>query len=281
MAMTLVGIFDEAEQARRASAELTSAGIEERMIRTTASNMGGTETGTGSGQSSSGEHRGFFAKLFGMGQDDEQSGHYAEAVRRGSYVVTVHLDDDSHADRVNEILEAAGAIDVDQRVEAWKAGGYQGHDASAPAYSQDESAQDRQTLKVMQEELQVGKRTVEGGGVRVRRFTTEQPVSEEVSLHEERVIVDRRPVDRQATPAEIEALGKADKDIELREMSEQAVVSKTARVVEEVDIGKQATDRNETIQDTVRRTDVDVERIDPAAGQSRSDQAEAPRQPQR
>jgi uncharacterized protein (TIGR02271 family) len=267
MATTLVGIFDRAEEARRASAELSQMGIEERMVKVTSSSDVEGDSSMGSG--GSGDDRGFFAKLFGLGDDDEQSGTYAEAVRRGGYVVTVHLDDESQADRVADILENAGAIDVRNRMEAWRAGGYSGYDASAGPYTQDQAQRDRETLQVMQEEIRIGKRAVEGGGVRVHRYTTERPVSEELQLHEERVFVDRRPVDRPATQAELDALGKADKDIELREMSEEAVVSKTARVVEEVEIGKEARDRTERIEDTVRRTDVDVERIDPQTGAQR------------
>ena len=267
MATTLVGIFDRAEDAQRASAELTQAGIEERMVKVTSSETERSDMGAGSR-----DDRGFFAKLFGLGDDDEESGTYAEALRRGGYIVTVHLNDASQADRVSDILENTGAIDVKNRMEAWRAGGYSGYDASAGPYSQTEAERDRETLQVMQEEIRIGKRAVEGGGVRVHRYTTERPVSEELQLHEERVFVDRRPVDRPATQAELDALGKADKDIELREMSEEAVVSKTARVVEEVEIGKEARDRTERIEDTVRRTDVDVERIDPQTGKRTTQQ---------
>lgn len=278
MATTLVGIFDRAEEAQRASAELTQMGVEERLVKVTSSS--GSQVGsTGGGESR--DDRGFFAKLFGIGDDDEQSGTYAEAVRRGGYVVTVHLEDENQADRVADVLENAGAIDVRNRMEAWRAGGYSGYDASAGPYTQDQAARDRETLQVMQEEIKVGKRAVEGGGVRVHRYTTERPVSEELQLHEERVFVDRRPVDRPATQAELDALGKADKDIELREMSEEAVVSKTARVVEEVEIGKEARDRTERIEDTVRRTDVDVERIDPASTREQRSNQQQTRPPER
>ncbi len=44
-------------------------------------------------------------------------------------------------------------------------------------------------------------------------------------------------------------------------MGEEAVVSKTARVTGEVEVGKTATEREETIRDTVRQTKVEVEKI--------------------
>ena len=43
------------------------------------------------------------------------------------------------------------------------------------------------------------------------------------------------------------------------------VISKSARVVEEVVVGKKATDRTETVRDTLRRTEVDVENAGGAA----------------
>jgi uncharacterized protein (TIGR02271 family) len=116
-----------------------------------------------------------------------------------------------------------------------------------------------QVLPVVQEEIQVGKRAVQGGGVRVIQRVTETPVSEMVRLREERAVVERRPVDRPATEADFANFREG--TIEVRETSEEAVVGKTARVVEEVVVGKEVQERTETISDTVRRTDVEVEQL--------------------
>ena len=124
-------------------------------------------------------------------------------------------------------------------------------------------------VPVVQEELKVGKREVEtGGGVRVRTEIEERPVQEQVNLREEHVRVERHAVDRPATQADVNQALHG-RTIEVREKSEQPVVSKEARVVEEVVVGKEATQRTETVRDTVRRTDVEVEQVDktnPAAG---------------
>jgi len=116
-------------------------------------------------------------------------------------------------------------------------------------------------IPVVEEDIRVGKREVEGGGVRVTTNVEETPVNEQVNLHEERVTVDRRPVDR---PVDAGTVPNAFQEgtFEVREHSEEAVVQKEARVVEEVVINKDAQDRTETIQDTVRRTNVDVEQLD-------------------
>jgi uncharacterized protein (TIGR02271 family) len=129
-----------------------------------------------------------------------------------------------------------------------------------------------QVLPVVEEELKVGKREVQRGTVRVFTRTAEQPVAETVMLREQRVSVERRPVDRPATEADIG--GIRDETIELTETAEEPVVSKTARVVEEVVIGKDVSERVETVNDVVRRTEVEVEGLDgdgDASGSARSE----------
>ncbi|HVG25731.1 MAG TPA: YsnF/AvaK domain-containing protein [Thermoanaerobaculia bacterium] len=112
-------------------------------------------------------------------------------------------------------------------------------------------------VPVVEEELAVGKRTVETGGVRVEKEVTARPVEENVTLHEERVTVDRRPVDRPVGAEDLRAF--ENQTVEMRETEEEAVVEKRARVVEEVVVGKEAHERTEHITDTVRRSDVRVE----------------------
>ena len=114
------------------------------------------------------------------------------------------------------------------------------------------------TIPVVEEELQVGKREVERGGVRVESRVEEKPVTEQVQLREERVHVERRPVDRPVTDAD-NAFREG--TLEVTERAEEPVVAKTARVVEEVVVGKQVEEHTETISDTVRRTDVDVQEV--------------------
>ena len=114
-----------------------------------------------------------------------------------------------------------------------------------------------ETIKVVQEQLHVGKREVPRGAVRVRSYVVERPVEEQVRLHEERVQVERRPVDRPAGAADAGAF--QDRTIEAHARAEEAVVGKEARVVEEIGVRKEATERVETVRDTVRHTEVEVE----------------------
>lgn len=113
------------------------------------------------------------------------------------------------------------------------------------------------TIPVVQEELNIGKREVETGGIRLRSRVVEKEVSEDVSLREETVRVERNPVNRTATEADFE-----EAEVEEHERAEVPVVNKEARVVEEISLSKDVTEREETISDTVRKTEVDIDRDD-------------------
>ena len=229
----------------------------------------------------------FFGDLFGS-DDTGQAGHYSEAVRRGSSVLTVTLMDDSRVEQARAALAAAGAVDIDKRTESWRQEGYAGFDpASAPYKSEQILAErnrnqeqmdllgrpgnartsdmgqssrvtDGTVLPVIREELEVDKRTVDLGTVQVVSRTETRPVEEQVQLREERADIERRSIDRPATDADLKAFeGGA---IEIHETAERAVVSKKARVVEEVVVGTNASLRTETITDQLRNTVVEVDK---------------------
>jgi len=121
-------------------------------------------------------------------------------------------------------------------------------------------------IPIVEEEIRIGKREVESGGVRVETRVEETPVNEQVTLRDERVTVERRPVNQSVDAATLTDAFR-EGTFEVREHDEEAVVQKEARVVEEVVVNKQVEQRTETIQDSVRRTDVDVQQI---PGQTRT-----------
>jgi hypothetical protein len=95
--------------------------------------------------------------------------------------------------------------------------------------------------------------------VRVYSHVIEQPVEQEVRLRDERVTVERRPVDRPASERDFAAAQEG--TIEVTETREEPVVAKQARVVEEVVIKKDVEEHTETVRDTVRRTEVEVDPV--------------------
>ncbi len=130
-------------------------------------------------------------------------------------------------------------------------------DTTARSATATGAVQGGEAIPIVEERLTVGKREVNRGRVRVRSYVVETPVQEQVALRQEHVEVERRTVDRPVTGAD-EALFR-ERTIEATESSEEAVVAKEARVVEEVVVRKEAEERVQTVQDTVRRTEVEVE----------------------
>lgn len=269
MSSVLVGMFESLAAAKTAQSRLLAAGFSATALSMT----GGTTTMAPDTMPSSpvgeGEHFGegavakFFSNLFGGDHDtveaqrDTYKDTYSEAFRRGSYGISVTAATDTEADKAETILNDCGAVDIDEKSAAWREEGWQGGAiGSAPTLA----SGDHQKLQEVEEELKVGKRVVAKGGVRIFSRMTEIPVSETVRLREEHANVQRKAVDRPATEADFAAFKEG--SIEVREMAEEAVVGKTARVTGEVEIGKTATEREETIRDTVRKTTVDVEQIE-------------------
>ena len=212
---------------------------------------------------------GIVGGLVDLGVPEEEAGYYAEGLRRGGTLVSVTTDD-ATVSRAQQIMNRHNPIDLEKRATHWRESGWTGYDHTAEPYTADRLTTERtmyntvdtageQRFDVVEEELQVGKREVEGGGVRVRSYVTSRPVEEQVRLREEHVHVERHPVNRPATEADFNTFKEG--VMEVTEHHEEAVISKQARVIEEVVIGKEATERTETIRDSVRRTDVEVENI--------------------
>src|SRR5262249_33708844 len=149
-----------------------------------------------------------------------------------------------------EIMDNNGARDIDERRHEWEKSGWRS--GSAPAVDQSDRA-----IPVVEERLTVGKRETDRRGVRIFSEVHEQVVEQPVNLREEHVTVERRPVDRPATEADFAAFKEG--TIELTEVREEPVVTKEARVVEEVVVKKDVKERKETVRDKVRKNDVRVE----------------------
>jgi len=214
---------------------------------------------------------GLIAGLVDLGVPEDDANFYAEGIRRGGTLVTVHAED-NQVDNAVAIMNRHGAIDVEQRAESWRERGWTGYDTTAKPLAETELRQERDSYRDLdnenravipeiQEELKVGKRVnqASAGGVRVHTHVAEIPVEEEIRLRKEHVNVEHRTVDRPVTDRDMANL--RDGTIEVTEMSEEAVISKEARVVGEVVINKEVEEQVETIRDTVRRTEVDVDEI--------------------
>jgi uncharacterized protein (TIGR02271 family) len=232
MAKTVIGLFDDRREAQQVVQALEDDGFRREDIRTVTSQE---EASVGT--------------LTARGIPETEAQYYAKGLRQGGALVLVEAADD-RADQAVAIMESSPAGDLEGRTAT---------DAALerePAGTREVETGDV-NIPVIEEELQVGTRQVRRGGVRLYTHVTEQPVEETVRLREEHVTVERHPVDRPATTADLTAFQEG--TIEVTETAEEAVISKQTRVVEEVVVNTEATERTETVRDIVRRTEVEAE----------------------
>ena len=264
MAQTVIGVFADDYDANRAVDALHEAGYNDAEIdfssRTSA-------TDSSARRDRHQKTGGFFENLFGSDDkyDDDTYNNYREAAARGT-VVTVHTKDMQRAERAADILDRYGALDANDTATKLRDKGvaHDDYDTDLASHREDftygqDYAHDDETINVIKEDVNVGKQTVQTGGVRVRSRIVEKPVSEEIRLREERVTVNRKKVDRPASEADLNAFKEG--TTEYKETAERAVVEKKARVTEEISIGKQASEHVERVNETVRETKVDVEQL--------------------
>ena len=321
---TVTAFFDTRAAADKARADVVGLGVPSAMASvveghgTITGTTGGTSTGM-SGTTTTGQGEGFWDSVKNLFAPEEDKHSYAEGLSRGGYLLTVHTSE-AHYDRVLDILDREGAVDMNERETQWRSEGWSGTHANAPAlgtstaagYGTASSASttgttttglgttgmasgaatttgsttartgttastaalgtgtlgkgtlgtergvagEEGTIQLAEETLRVGKRDVNHGRVRLRSYVVEKPVNESINLHSERVDVARHAVDRPLAAGENLF---TDRTLTAEEHDEEAVVSKEARVYEEVSLGKTAQDRTQEIHDTVRRTEVEVD----------------------
>lgn len=243
---------------------------------------------------------GLVSGLKRLGVEDDDANTYAEGLKRGGTLVTVNAENE-RADAAVAVMRRVGAVEIDKRAAEWREGGWRGfaetetlrphvtpdadergarrddrgseitaehepvraqHLAGAPPAGDEFAVPPPEVaIPVVAEELEVGKREVERGGVRVQKRVSEIPVQEDVTLREERVNVDRRPADYTFHGSDADAFQES--VVEIREAYEELILNKKARVVEEVVINKDVDERTETVRETLRKTEVEVEQLEP------------------
>lgn len=287
--------YEDRTEAQSAVNRLVALGVPQAHVRLM---DGGHSSGASATQSTSESSKGFFESLADFFIPDEDRHSYAEGLRRGGFVVSARVDE-HHYEQALDVLDDDGTVDLSEREQSWRSEGWTGYDSSTSGltgtsqagtsqagtsqvgtagmltggltgseasrtisdqtYAADRSdtrLNDEEVIPVAEENLRVGKRDVNHGRVRVRSYVVEEPIHESVSLREESVDVERRPVSRAASGTDNLF---EERTIEMEEHDEEAVVSKEARVTEEVVVRKDATERVEEVFDTVRRTKVEVD----------------------
>jgi uncharacterized protein (TIGR02271 family) len=273
MSTTITAMFDSRADAEAAKDRLRSARVDADHVHIH------DQSSSAYNQSSYSTHqdRGFWDSVKNAFLPDEDRHAYEEGVRRGGAVLTADVDDDC-VDEAVRVLDGANSVDIDERSSQWRSsgwdypatgaattagtasalGGYGTTDRDLDTDSYANTREQEEVIPVVEEQLVVGKRDVSRGGVRVRSYVTEVPVHEQVRLRNERVNVERRAVDQPLSAADADAF--RERTIDVTATGEEAVVGKNARVVEEVVVSKTAEEHVEQIDDTVRKTEVDIDR---------------------
>lgn len=241
MSKIVIAFYDKAEQAHQIGQELAPLGISQGDI----SVLGGQGGSDGQGLLKSGASGQDFIKELGqLGVSQHEAHLYAQGLQHGGGLVIGRIDDQK-AGQVASIMERQPVIDIESRAQQWRS-------------EEEEQSQEGQTVQGVEEEMQVGKRETQGGRVQVHTHIEEKPVEERIRLRQEELDVQRKKADRKLSPEEAEE-ALQERTIEVSAKREQPVVSKQARVVEEVSVGKSQSEREEVIRDTVRKTKLDVE----------------------
>ena len=114
---SVTAFFDTQDAADKARTDLISAGLSPDTI----SLLGGSDAAMTTGA----EEGGFWHALKEFFIPDEDRYTYAEGLRRGGYALSVRTGSD-HYDRALDILDADGAVDIDEREQSWRADGWSG-----------------------------------------------------------------------------------------------------------------------------------------------------------
>jgi len=279
----IVAIFETAAAAATAGQALESSGIPSSAIRQYAEKAGtvvASETSTESAHSNGG----FWAWLTGADDDVPSTSYgsdrslYEHRVQAGNTVLSVTLLDDSQIHTALSVLEAHNPVEIEEATDeaetsstaagttsgSYLSGSSDSRSAipvasSGRAQTATSPTTGDEVIPLAEEHLEVGKRMVDRGTTRIRRYVVETPVEQDVTLRGERVTVERRrPIEATNAPG-VGAF--EERVVEVHETEEVPVVGKTARVVEEVAIRRETTERTETMKDTVRREEVEVDKV--------------------
>lgn len=244
----IVTLYDDAEHADAAKHDLESAGFpssEISIINNKSLGIPGEKL----------NEPGLWHRLFGREILQHEATLYGRSVDSGGVVLTIRVPE-TEISKATTILKAHQSVDLLKRAEE------QGLLKSLPKTTAATSPMPaEEVLALAEEQLNVGKRFVQEGATRIRRFVTETPVEAQVTLHEEHARIFRRAV---ADPHYVRGLDWADKTIEITEMTEEPVVTKSVHVAEEVVIQREGSDQVRTLRDKVRRQQVQVEHVENA-----------------
>jgi uncharacterized protein (TIGR02271 family) len=203
-----------------------------------------------------------------IGLAKSEAAQCVDGIRRGGTLEAIVVEDDKEAEAVAIMRRCAGEGSIRERVaEGVAPETSAGEGTTAPTDIRERTAEatgvreragEEIVIPVIEEELRVGKREYEAGGLRVKTRVASVPVDKTVTLREEHVNVERRVIDR---PIALDDDAFRERSLDLTASTEEPIFEKQARVVEEIHLHKDMSERVETVHDTLRHTDVQISEI--------------------
>jgi stress response protein YsnF len=226
MTTSIIGLFASPDLADKVRGELIKVGVKKDAVSVFSDKAGSK----------------LVRELVERGYQEDRAHQYAQAMENGGIVIAAEADDN----KVDEVIEVMNRFDLKTPEELIK----------RPGHGRNEEVE---TAQAVEETVRIGKEQVTGGK-RLVTNVTEREIEKPVTLREETVEVERSRENRRLSPDEASRAFE-EKTIEMTATNERPVVSKEARVIEEVALRKQSDERKEVIHDTVRRSEVEVEDI--------------------
>lgn len=134
--------------------------------------------------------------------------------------------------------------------------------------------QDQSYLRRHEEELNIGKREVETGDVRLHKTVETEHVSKSVPVRREEVDIERRPITGDAVHGESQI---GEDEIRIQLMGEEIVTEKRIVPKEEIVVRKRVVEEDETIEADLRRERIDVD--DSSSGHAKRNDSDLDRLP--
>lgn len=200
-------------------------------------------TGAGIGAATGG----LIGALMGLGVPEEDAQHFDRGLRSGGTLVTVNA-----GDRAQEAIAILRTHQADLGPSGVARYGAMDTGAAAVA-GREVGGQER--LELLEEELDVQKRQVKAGEVRVRKEVVTESRQVEVPVSREELVIERRP----AGGRKVDTPVGGDEEIRVPLMAEEVDVNKHTRVREELEVGKRRVDDTRTVRDDVRHEEAMID----------------------
>jgi uncharacterized protein (TIGR02271 family) len=191
--------------------------------------------------------------------DEESERYFSDAYHQRRHLVIVNTSSSNRAEAI-DILKSCGAIVEDRASHLYESE----FSRSRSLGLSDQGLDQRQVLRLREEELVARTENVQAGEVRVRKEVVTETKTIEVPVSHEEVVIERRSLSGQevaSTPGSLSASSMNEREeIRVPVSEEQVIVEKRVVPREEVIITKAKVQETEQVSEDVKREEVEIEK---------------------